>query len=81
MGRSIYVVVPPGPQFNATLVYDCKVQRVKQFLPAGPVAHSEPSATDGIRSDHIVQLYTTTGLRTLAVAHIHLKDPRKTGRI
>jgi hypothetical protein len=45
------------------------------------VAHSEPSATDGIRVDHIVQVYTTTGLRTLAVATIHLKDPRKTGHV
>lgn len=71
------MVVPADSDFNGDLVYDCIVTGIKRFLPAGPVAYSEPSATDGIRQHHILQLHTTTGLRTLAVAQIRMKDPRK----
>ena len=77
MGRRIFVVVPPTEGFKQEIVYDCRVNGFKQFLPAGPVAFSEPSATDGIRTDHLLQLYTDTGQRVLAAASVRLKDPRK----
>jgi hypothetical protein len=59
------------------LLYSCRVTGFKQFLPKGPVASSEPPAYDGIRKQDLVQLYTDSGLRTLAVADISLKDPRR----
>lgn len=77
VGRRIWVVVPPTEGFRQEIVYDCRVTGFKQFLAAGPVAMSEPSATDGIRTDHIMQLFTDTGLRTLAAASVRLRDPRK----
>jgi hypothetical protein len=51
-----------------------RVVSVRRFLPAGPVAFGEPPATDGIRTEHFVQLSTDPGgSRTLAVGSIFLK--------
>lgn len=59
------------------VIYDTKVTGMKQFLPAGPVAERDPPSSDGLRKEHLIQLFTDTGIRTLSVASIRLKDPRK----
>lgn len=67
---------------SPAFVSEAQVSGIKQFLPAGPVAESEPSATDGIRKQNLVQLWTDRGkgfnatLRTVAVASIRLTKPK-----
>jgi hypothetical protein len=53
------------------------VTGLKQFLPAGPVASADPPSRDGMREQHLVQVWSDHGMRTLAVADIQLKNPRK----
>lgn len=59
-------------------LYDTRVLTFKRFLPAGPVAASEPNSVDGHRLKPLVQLYTDPGgMRVLAVDEIRLHDPRR----
>lgn len=53
------------------------VTTFKRLLPAGPTASGDPPAYDGHRDRDLVQFYSDHGLRTVAVAEVHLKDPRK----
>lgn len=62
---------------NTPLVVDFLVTGIKQFLPAGPVAASDPPSRDAIRERHLIQLYTDRGMRTVAVADLRNKAPRK----
>lgn len=60
-----------------TVVIPTTVSRFKRFLPRGPVADGEAPSYDGIRETDLVQFWTDPGgLRTVAVADIHFKDPR-----
>jgi hypothetical protein len=60
------------------LVIDAVIVKFRRFLPAGPVASSEPSSADGIRPRHLIQINTDPGgLRTVEAAAIELKKPRK----
>jgi hypothetical protein len=50
----------------------------KQFLPAASLLPTIPSQPGfGERKKSLVQVYTDHGMRTLAVAEIRLKDPRR----
>lgn len=80
MGRRIWVV---NTYDGNTNVYDCRVLSFSKFLPAGPVGEGEPNSKGGIRTKHLVKLWTDPGgTRVLTVGSIRLKDPgRVTGAI
>lgn len=60
------------------LLYDVRVLRLMRFLPAGPVADSEPRSAFGIRHRDMLKIYTDPGgIRVVAVDEIRLKDPRR----
>jgi hypothetical protein len=75
-GRRVWIKVPETDEYP-DLVFDVSVTKFKQFLPKGPTAHGDPPSYDGLRERDLVQFWSDHGLRTVAVAEVHLKDPRK----
>jgi len=72
------LIYPPIRKGTAPLVIDAVVVKFRRFLPAGPVAVSEPNSRDGIRARHLLQILTDPGgLRTVEAAAIELKKPRR----
>jgi len=61
---------------GAPVIRDVTITKFRRLLPAGPVAIGEPNSPDGLRAQHLIQIYTDRGLRTVTVATIRLKKPR-----
>lgn len=87
MGRSIWVIskgreVPKNDGTDgvwhepASTHGPFRVLSFKKFLPRGPIFADDVIV--GERQRSLVQVYTDPGgVRTLAVAEVHLKDPRR----
>lgn len=85
MGRRIWVNYKGGDFFNAEggVWHDpsyvqgpWQVMSFKQFLPRGPIFADDRVV--GEREQSLIQIYTDPGgMRTIAVANISFKDPRK----
>jgi hypothetical protein len=58
-----------------TVVDAGRVVKFRRFLPRGPIKNDDGVVT-GERARSLIQVITDPGgLRTLAVAEVHLKDP------
>lgn len=78
MGRRVFILYPPISKGNIPVIREVQVLKFRRVLPAGPVASGEAPSADGIRAQHLIQIYTDPGgMRTVAVADLHLKNPRK----
>jgi len=64
------------------ITYSTEVTGIRQFLPAGTVANADPDTQKdnfGIRKEHLIQLWTDVGQRTVAVTSIWLNKPGVAG--